>query len=276
VAAIGGMAVALARPQEVAGRTRIAGRGVALVVALDQSSSMTSVDFPAGRAAASRLDAARATVLRFVLGRPDDLIGLVVFANYPDLACQPTVDHAVVLEALDAVRPAEPGDDGTNLGDAIAWGLDALRASPPKKKVLILLTDGRNSPAVPRPLDPEAAASLARDLGITLHTIAIGQPGGIARATEPSTGLPVPAQVEGPDLALLERLAHLGGGRAFVAADADALDRVFREIDALETSPIRGEIRTRYRERYAPWLALAMAALALDRLLSAGRLRRLP
>jgi Ca-activated chloride channel family protein len=281
-AAIVGMAVALARPQTVGGRTRIAGRGVAIVVALDNSSSMNAADFPTGpetsrdKPPVARLDAARETVARFVAGRPDDLIGLVVFANYPDLATQPTIDHAALLDAIRAVRPARPGDDGTNLGDAIALGIDALRASSPRKKVLILLTDGRNSPAVPRPLDPEEAATLARALGVRLHTIAIGRPGGIARAVEPRTGLPIASQVEGPDLPFLERLAELGGGQAFAAADADALDRVFRDIDALEKSPVRGEIRTRYHERYVPWLVLALAALALDRLLSAGRLRRLP
>jgi Ca-activated chloride channel family protein len=83
-------------------------------------------------------------------------------------------------------------------------------------------------------------------------------------------------QSEGPDLAQLERLARAGGGRAFVAADSRALDQVFRAIDALEKSPVRSIIRTRYREWYAPWVAASLAALVLDRLLSAGRLWRLP
>jgi Ca-activated chloride channel family protein len=98
----------------------------------------------------------------------------------------------------------------------------------------------------------------------------------VVRGEEPITKLPVPAKSEGPDLALLERLAQLGGGRPFVAADAEALESVFRSIDALERSPVRGTIRTRYDERYAPWVALALMALALDRLVCAGRLRRLP
>ncbi|HEX8199662.1 MAG TPA: VWA domain-containing protein [Isosphaeraceae bacterium] len=274
--ALGALAVALARPQSVGGQTRVAGRGVAIVVALDQSTSMTAVDFPAEAGLLSRLEAARRTFSRFVQGRPDDLIGLVAFANYPDLACPPTLDHAFLLEAVRTLRTARPGEDGTNIGDAIAWALDALRDSPPKQKVLVLLTDGVNSPGVPRPLDPEAGAQLARDLGVTLHTIAVGRPGGIVRAREPITGLPIPAEVEGPDLALLDRLARLGGGRAFVAADARGLDAVFRAIDELEKSPVRGTVRTRYREWYTPWVGLAVALLVLDRLLAAGRLRRLP
>jgi Ca-activated chloride channel family protein len=274
--AIACLAVALARPQTVGGRTRIAARGVAIVAALDNSSSMNTKDFPSDSGPMSRLEAAKRTFRRFVAGRPDDLVGLVVFANYPDLACPPTLDHAFLLETVGGLRSAKAGDDGTNLGDAIVWSLDALHAASPRKKVLILLTDGRNQPAVPRPLDPEAGAHLARELGITLHTIAVGQSGGIVRRAEPVTGLNLVAEVGEPDYALLERLAKIGGGRAFVAADARSLEQVFQTIDALERSPVQGTIQIRYRERFAPWVGLAAALLIVDLLLSGGRLRRLP
>ena len=102
--AIAGLAVALARPQTVGGRTRIAGQGVAIVVMLDQSSSMKAMDFPADRGTRtiSRLEAAKMTFTRFVEGRPDDLIGVVAFANYPDSVCPPTLDHAFLAEAVEA------------------------------------------------------------------------------------------------------------------------------------------------------------------------------
>jgi Ca-activated chloride channel family protein len=178
--AICALAVALARPQTIGGRTRIAGQGVAIVVALDQSSSMNARDFPTDRGTKqiSRLEAARSTFTQFVKGRSDDLIGLVVFANYPELACPPILDHLFLIETVSNVRVARPGDDGTNMGDAIAVGLDALLVAPPKKKVLVLLTDGHNQPAGPQPLDPVEAAVLARDFGVTLHTIAVGRVGG--------------------------------------------------------------------------------------------------
>jgi Ca-activated chloride channel family protein len=283
--AIAAMAVALARPQSVGGQTRIAGRGVAIVVALDHSSSMKTADFPpasqpTGQEPVTRLEAAKSTLVRFIEGRPDDLVGLVVFANEPDLASPPTLDHEFLAEQARAVRPARPEEDGTNIGDAIVWSLDALRAAAPKKKVLVLLTDGRNSPALgpgAAPIEPERAAGLARDLGVTLYTIAVGKPGGLIRTLEPITGINrVAGETEGPDLALLERLAEIGSGRSFAATDTAALDRVFRTIDALEKSHVRGAVRTRYREEYAPWAGLALGCLVLDRLLSAGRLRRLP
>jgi len=270
--------VALARPQSVGGLSRVAGQGVAIVAAFDQSSSMTTADFPsgAGLPKISRIDAAKTTLSRFVKGRPDDLLGLVVFANYPDLTCPPTLDHAFLLDAVRAIRPARAGEDGTNLGDAMVWSLNALNVASPRKKVLVLLTDGRNSPAVPRPTEPEKAAELARSLGVTVHTIAVGTRGGFVRAVEPVTNLPVSAEVDGPDLALLERLAAAGGGQAFVATDTDALGKVFSTIDAMEKSPVRGEVRTRYREEYGPWVAFALALVVIDRTTSAGRLRRLP
>src|SRR5206468_519244 len=127
--AIACVAIALARPQTVGGRTRIAGQGVAIIVALDQSSSMNTTDYPSesGEATVSRLHAARRTLARFVAGRPDDLIGLVVFANYPDLECPLTLDHDFLLDQGRSVRSAGAGDDGTNIGDAMVWALVALR-----------------------------------------------------------------------------------------------------------------------------------------------------
>lgn len=270
------MAVALARPQTVGGRTRIAGRGVAIMIVLDHSSTMNQVDFPTDHGRISRLEAAKSTLARFVEARADDLIGLFVFANLPDRASALTLDHAFLLETARSIRPARAGDDGTNLGYAVAQAVGDLRVAAPRRKVIILLTDGRDSPAVPHPIPPETAARLARDLGITLHTIAIGRAGGIVREPVAATGLNVAAEADGPDFALLERMARIGGGRAFAAADAGDLQRVFLAIDALEKSPVQGEIRTRYRERYAPLVAVALGLLMFDRLLSAGRLRRLP
>lgn len=271
------LAIALARPQTVGGQVRNAARGVAIVAALDQSTSMTVADFPSPTGTnLTRLEAAKKTFEQFVLRRPDDLIGLVAFANYPDHTCPPTLDHQFLLNSVRSLRSAKVGDDGTNLGDALVWSLDALRRVSPKKKVLILLTDGQNQPAVPKPADPEKAAVLARRFGITLHTIAIGKGGGIVRERDPTTGLEIPAEVKGPDFALLRRLAEIGEGRAFEATDARSLDEVFHAIDALEKSPVQATFQTRYREWYAPWVAAALAMLVLDRLLSGGPLRRLP
>jgi Ca-activated chloride channel homolog len=276
--AIAGLAVALARPQTVGGQTHIAGQGVAIVVIIDQSSSMKTQDFPADRGTRmiSRLKAAQTTFRRFVEGRPDDLIGALAFANFTNMVCPPTLDHAFLGESIEAIRPAQPGEDGTNIGDAIIEGLEAVLLAPPKKKVLVLLSDGNNEPAVPKPYDPIAAAGLVRDWEVILHTIAIGQAGGIAHGVDRKTQQPAMAEVTGPNLPLLKQMANLTGGSDFVATDADALAAVFKRIDELEKSPVRGRILTRYDEHYASWAGLALALLALDRLLAHGRIRRLP
>ncbi len=274
--AIVALVIALARPQTVGGRTHVAGQGVAIVVVLDQSSSMNTADFPSEKGAISRLDAARNTVTQFVTGRSDDLLGLVVFANYPDIACPPTLDHAFLLETVRSIRSARPGDDGTNLGDAIVLSLDALRVTTPKKKVLILLTDGRNSPAVPHPIDPRVAALLARDLGVTVHTIAIGRPDTRDQAATTRKDADGSENFDAPDFELLKSIATIGTGRAFSAANTHDLEAVFQTIDTLEKSPVQSMIRTRYREHYAPWVALAIGLLTLDRLFSTSSLRRLP
>lgn len=277
--AIAGLAMALARPQTVGGVTRVAGKGVAIVVAVDQSSSMKTTDFPADRGTrtVSRLEAAQSTFARFVAGRPDDLIGLVAFANYPDLLCPPTPNQAFLVEAVAALRPARAGDDGTNIGDAIAVGLGALVESSPRRKVLVLLTDGNNQPTRAHFKNPEDAAVLARDWGVIVHTIAIGRPGdGVVRDVDRRTGQPTMTEVAGPNMELLESLARTTGGISRLAADADALEGVFREIDQLEKSEVRGQVLTRYDEHYALWAGLALGLLAFDRLLAQGRLRRLP
>ena len=276
--ASGCLALALARPQTVGGVTRIAGQGVAIVVALDQSSSMKAVDFQTDRGTRtiSRLEAAKSTFTQFVEGRSDDLIGLVVFANYPELACPPILDHLFLIESVANVRPARPGDDGTNIGDAIAVCLDALLVAPPKKKVLVLLTDGRNEPAGPHPLDPVEAAVLARDLGVTLHTIAIGRVGGPPRGIDPQQERPAQGEVEGPNVPLLEKLAQLTRGRCFIATDGDALREIFQTIDGLEKSPVRGQILTRYDEHYAIYAGFALTLLLVERFLRQGKLQRLP
>lgn len=291
-AAIACMVVGLARPQVAGEQVRISGRGVAIALVVDRSSSMKTADFPLGgagedgRRTASRLDAAKLTLGRFLEARVDDLIGVVAFANLPDTVAPPTLDRRFTWQAIRALRPAGAGDDGTDIGGAIAWGLGMVRPVPTQRKALILLTDGRHAPGSTASLDPMVAAEVARGLGVTLHTVAIGrpeparpparpgEPAPIAPPPVPPAPAPVPSG-EGPDLDLLRRLAERGNGRAFVATDLEALADIFAAIDALETSPVQGTIQTVYADRFAPWVAAALGLAGLDMVLGLA-LRRIP
>ena len=136
----------------------------------------------------------------------------------------------------------------------------------------MLLTDGHNEPAGPQPLDPVEAAVLTRDLGVTLHTIAIGRVGGTPRGFDPQQDRPAGGRGRGPQCGPPGKAGKLTGGRSFVATDADALEEIFRTIDALEKSPVRGQILTRYDEHYAVYAGLALTLLLVERFLRQGKL----
>ena len=275
-----GVVAALARPQTVAGTTRVQGRGVTIVVALDRSGSMRSEPLGDGPDAPGRLAAALRTFEGFVRGRPDDQIGLVTFGNLPETACPPTLDHDFLLATASGVLEPDPTlEDGTNLGDAIAWAVADAKAVRAERRVVVLMTDGRHRPAigpvVRDPIAPEAAATLASRLGVRLHTIAIGVPSpsvGHSEGEDRAAEIPT----DGPNVELLRRLASLGGGEPFEAAEPGDLEAVFRALDRLEPGTLRGLIRTRYQEWYGLVAAIALGLLPADLWLAAGRLRRVP
>ncbi len=286
------LVIGLARPQSAGEQIRISGRGVAIALVLDRSSSMNTADFPVpgSKIKVRRLDAAKQTLERFLAARTDDLIGVVAFANLPDTIAEPSLDRQFTWDAIRLVRPAGAGDDGTDIGGAIAWGLGLIRPTSPQHKVLILLTDGRHAPGSTGALDPIVAAEVAHGLGITLHTVAIGAPpqpdpprdqtkippGPPSDPIKTATPPPPTAEGDGPDLDLLRRLAERGQGRSFVATDLDTLAAIFEAIDALESSSIQGTIRTVYSERFGPWVLAAILLIGADLALSSGRLRRVP
>ena len=297
------MIVGLARPQTAGEQVRISGRGRG-----DRAGGRPKFEHeddrlhPRRRQPSpnlSRLDAAKETLGLFLEARTDDLIGVVAFANLPDTVAPPTLDRRFTWQAIRAVKPAGAADDGTDIGGAIAWALGMLRPVPTQRKVLILLTDGRHAPGATTSLDPLVAAEVARGLGVTLHTVAVGKPhsppppvpatGGNARPG-PADSKPAPqpgpkplpvgdkglGSDEGPDLDLLRRLAERGNGRAFVATDLEALAEIFGAIDQLETSPVQGTIQTIYSDHFAPWVAAALALVAVDLTLGMGLGRRFP
>jgi Ca-activated chloride channel family protein len=257
--------VALARPVEHVPLPRET-EGIDIMLCLDTSSSMTGTDMDPQR---TRLDVAKDAAARFVAGRPDDRIGLVCFARFPDLRCPPTPDHDALRDFLSAVAPVA-GDgleDATGIGTAVARAAQVLRGSPARSKVVILLTDGEENVATadkPDEIAPVHAGQLCRELGVRVYAIAAGL------GSRSPTG--VWTEI---DTTQVRRLAATAGGRFFEARDADAVAGVYAEIDELERVAFE-EPRTIVEERFLPFLAAAVVLLLAGRLLQSSLLAVMP
>lgn len=259
------LVVALARPAE---RTteRPEQAGIDILFVIDTSSSMRSTDLARGR---TRLEVARAAAARFAERRPDDRIGLLTFARYPDLRCPPTRDHQALRELLTALEPvrSEGPEDATGIGTAVARAAELLGRSQAEGRVLILLTDGEENVATkdtPREIVPQHAAQLASRLGVRIHGIAVG----IGRPDGKGGLIPL-------DLGTLRNMAERTGGKVLAAQDKDALDGVYDEIDRIERTPLP-ELVVRYHDRHHLFLLVGLFLLALARVLAGTVLEVLP
>ncbi len=271
VSAIGlALAIVAASGPRLSHRTEeIEGEGIDIVVALDISGSMRSLDFEPK----DRLGAAKDVIRDFIDGRPHDRIGLVVFAARAFTQCPLTLDHPVLKGFLDEI---EVGliDDGTAIGLGLATSVARLRHSESPSKTVILLTDGVNT--VPT-LEPETAAELAQSLGVRVYTVAVGREGMVPfPVDDPIFGRRTRPRETEIDLELLRRIADLTGGQAFQATDPEALKSIFATIDELETARYRTRISTWHRELMAVAAVPALLLLLAEGLLAATWLRRIP
>ncbi len=236
-------------------KTRLRTEGIAIVMVVDVSGSMATKDFEWQGKAIPRLDAVKKVFRLFVTGgeglegRQTDLIGLVVFASLPDTACPLTLSHSALLRAMDEKKPETiPGDSQTNLIDAIALGVYRLGSAGPRRKVMILLTDGEHN--VPLPASEwkmGQAVRVAQAEGVPIYTIDAA-----------GTGLSDASSVAEREKAVrtLQQIAENTGGQYFRADNTDALLDVYQVIDRKERTPIDSYQYRRYHEGY-PWLGLA-------------------
>lgn len=273
--------IALAGPRTGDTSSHVHREGIAIVMAVDRSGSMNARDFVAGDASVSRLDAVKRVFHDFVdggksgKGRPDDLVGLVVFGTFADGVCPLTLDHTNLLSILDDVKIAtEATEASTALGEGLGLAVERLREHVAKSKVIILLTDGVSNAG---DLEPLQAAKLAADNGIKVYTIVAG-----------NKGL-APIPVVGPDGReylrrvyvetdedTMKKIAEATGGKFFHARDADGLTRVYAEIDHLERSEITEVRYLQYREHYPALVEAGAGLMLLAAFASATFLRRLP
>jgi Ca-activated chloride channel family protein len=286
LAGLAALIVALAGPRWPDLRTRIEPEGVALMMVVDVSGSMAEPDFRWDGQPISRLQAVQRAFRLFVEGgstdeaaggssaahfdgRPTDLIGLVTFGTHPECDCPLTLSHNALLTILDGQVPRHvPGESETNLSDAIALALERLRSAGPRRKVLVLLSDGEHNVARPESeWSPRQAAHVAAGLGVPIYTIdAGGAPGTEGESTA--------QRIAGAQT--LQELARIAKGRSFAARDTAGLLEACRDIDRLERAPIQSFQYRRYHEAY-PWLAIAgLVAFAVALGLEQTTWRRLP
>jgi len=255
--------VALAHPV-VRHPLSLAHRGSDILLCLDVSSSMESRDLDAKR---SRLAVARDAAARFVAARPDDRIGLIRFARFPDLVAPPTLDHESLRALLDEVAPVEADgpEDATGIGAAVARAAQVLRSSTAQSKVVIVLTDGEENVFNANAQDeiaPLHAAQLCAAVGARAY--AIHAAGG------DDAGAETPGSMTAGALSL-QHMAQRTGGAFFTARDATSLAAVYARIDALERDELV-QPRWRFEERFAPLVVAALLLVLGGRLLAASRL----
>ncbi len=247
--------MALARPQSTTSWQNVSTEGIDIVVSMDISASMLAKDFKP-----DRLEASKEVAARFIRGRPNDRIGIVVYEGEAFTQCPLTTDHAVLINLLKDVRTGMI-KDGTAIGMGLATAVNRLRESEAKSKVIILTSDGENNAGS---ISPMTAAELAKKFGIRVYTIGIGARG---KALSPTGIYPDGSyRYEMADVnideELLTAIAELTGGTYFRATDGSVLQRIFQDIDTLEKTRINVTEHSRRSEKFF-WFAAFGAVLLL-------------
>ncbi len=278
------LVIAVARPQLGKSETRISGQGIAIELILDISGSMEAIDFVLGEKEVNRITAVKHVVQEFVrgsrelklAGRKNDQLGLVAFGGFADSRSPLTLDHDALLDMVEALQIPRPVRDSrgrvmneeglqeelaTAIGDGLALGIDKLKNSKAKSKVAVLLTDGDNNAGV---VDPREAAQMAKQLGVKVYTIGIGQSGVVPlpQYDELGTTIIVPARLN-VDEALLQEIAEETGGAYFHASDMEGLAEVYGQIDALEKSELEETQYAQYTELFRWFLVPGLALLGV-------------
>lgn len=260
--------VALARPQISFSEEEVNTEGIDIILALDISGSMKALDFQP-----DRLGAAKQKALEFIDSRPNDRMGLVVFAGESFTQCPLTTDHEVLKKLLEEVKEGVI-EQGTAIGMGLSTSVIRLKDSDAKSKVVILLTDGVNNSGF---IDPLTAVEAALQYNIRVYTIGVGKNGmapfkmqdffGNTRVTEQEVKL---------DSKLLKEIAEKTGGKYFQATNNKALGNVYEEIDELEKTRIQVTRITRKTEEFHLFLIIGGLLFLLELLLRYAVVRSIP
>jgi len=264
--------VALARPQLGRSESRVKTEGIDIVLVVDISGSMQAMDYENNGHRTSRIGVVKDVVRDFIRARPNDRIGLVVFGTHAYVASPLTLDHDWLDRNLSRVKIGLV-EGNTAIGAGLGTGVNRLRDTKAKSKVVVLLTDGGEN--VPRPPAREAAKA-AKEFGVRVYTIGAGS----------KTDQPVPVADEQGRLLgyitadldedLLRDVATTTGGRYFRAADTESMKNTYAQIDKMEKHEIETVKYEEWTELLQWFLGPSLACLLLAVGLEHTRLRRLP
>ena len=265
---------ALARPQLGRSETKIRTEGIDIVLVVDISGSMQAMDYEKYGKRESRIDAVKDVVREFIRSRPNDRIGMVVFGTHAYVASPLTLDHDWLERNLDRIRIGLV-EGNTAIGAGIGTGVNRLRDTKAKSKVIVLLTDGgenvRNPPAL-------EAAKAAKEFGVRVYTIGAGSQGAAPMPVFDQAGNILGYQQIQADLDedLLKKIAAETGGQYFRAADTASLRKTYAQIDAMEKQKVETLAFAEWQELFPWFLWPGLGCLLLATTLEQTRLRRLP
>ena len=261
------LVIAIARPQSTNSYRSESTEGIDIMLSLDISGSMLAEDLKP-----NRLEAAKEVATKFIADRPDDNIGLVVFAGESFTQCPLTTDHAVLINLLNSIQSGII-EDGTAIGLGLANAVNRIKDSQAKSKVIILLTDGSNNRGDIAPL---TAAEIAKKFGVRVYTIAVGKHGMAPYPFQTPFGIQyqnVPVEI---DEEVLQQIAQMTGGSFFRATDNASLGAIYAEIDQMEKTKLQVREYKKRNEEFFPYLLTALLLLVAEILIRNTLLRRLP
>jgi Ca-activated chloride channel family protein len=266
--------MALAQPRLTRSTTEVKASGIDIVAALDLSGSMISEDFVVHGQRVNRVDMAKSVLKTFIDKRPNDRIGLVVFAAQAFIATPLTLDHDYLQDDLARLEIGAINSDATAIGDALTTAVNRLRDLKSKSKIVILATDGENNSGKVEPL---VAAEAAAALGVKIYTVGIGEQGQAPMPAQDMFGRKtyrmVPVDV---DEETLQKIADKTGGKYYRADNAEKFKQIYDEIDKLEKTEAVVNKYTEYKELF-PWLVMAgLTLLLIELVLGQTAFRKLP
>jgi Ca-activated chloride channel family protein len=265
--AVGLIIVILARPQSTNNWENRNAEGIDIMLTMDISSSMLSLDLKP-----NRLEAAKNVAMAFINGRPNDNIGLVVFSRESFTQCPLTTDHAVLLNLFKDIQSGMI-TDGTAIGLGLANAVSRMKDSKAISKVIILLTDGSNNAGE---IAPVTAAEIARTFGIRVYTIGVGTRGEAPYPFQTPMGVQyqnIPVDIDEPTL---KQISSVTGGQYFRATDNSSLKSIYEEIDQMEKTKINVQQFSKKQEEYMPFAMAIFLLLAFELLLRNTLLRNIP